>query len=182
MLASYANLEVFDWVHSEALWNVLWLCGISPRIMVTDWSVLWDRKCCEAGEREVLDPLNTGVRQQCILAPSHCYTYGFSTTSSCYPNSLWHLLVIPWFCHWCGNPSWVMRGSCASSWGTAWKGKVLGIWSHLGEDQGIGVWRLAGWTLESVHACSADVENLKSFIYFGCMVHDSGGSFKSVLR
>lgn len=37
-------------------------------------------------------------------------------------------------------------------------------------------------TVESVHVCDKDVVTLESFIYFGSVVHNRGGSCQEVLR
>ena len=78
MLAAYVNLKkALDSVHRETLWNLLRLRGIRARIicLLTDlYSGTVNAVKCGGGVSSFF-PVNTGVRQGCVLAPSLFNTY-----------------------------------------------------------------------------------------------------------
>ena len=73
MLAAYVDLtKAFDSVHRETLWDLLLLRGIPARIigLLTGlYSVTVSAVKCGGGMSNFF-PVNTGVRQGCVLAPS----------------------------------------------------------------------------------------------------------------
>ena len=73
MLAAYVDLKkAFDSVHRETLWDLLRLRGIPARIigLLTGlYSGTVSAVKCGGGESSFF-PVNTGVRQGCVLAPS----------------------------------------------------------------------------------------------------------------
>ena len=103
------------------------------------------------------------------------YMYGLGTRQSCGPKSLWsicwqHQDCWSRFCRRCNNLCWVKEAEPLGlevSWS---KTKVQVFGSLLGE------------TVQSIHACSEDIDVLDSFTYFGSMVHNNGGSRQEVLR
>ena len=73
MLAAYVDLKkAFDSVHRETLWDLLHLHGIPARItgLLTGlYSGTVSAVKCGGGVSSIF-PVNTGVRQGCVLAPS----------------------------------------------------------------------------------------------------------------
>ena len=78
MLAAYGNLKkVFDSAHRETLWDLLRPCGIPARIigiLSGLYSGTVSAEKCGGGVSSFL-PVNAGVRQGCVLAPSLFNTY-----------------------------------------------------------------------------------------------------------
>ena len=77
MLAAYFDLmKAFDSVHRETLWDLLRLRGIPERIIGLLTGLYYRTVSavkCGGGVSSFL-PVNTGVRQGCVLAPSLFYT------------------------------------------------------------------------------------------------------------
>ena len=191
MLASYVDLKkAFDSVHREALWDLLRLRGIPARIIGlltglysgTESAV----KC--GGGVSCFFPVNAGVRQGCVLAPSlfntcmdwvlgrvvdqsHCGASVGNTTVTdlvfaddavILAESLEVLVLALETLHEETKPLGLQV-----SW-TKTKVQVFG--------------GLLDETVQSVHACGEDIEILESFTYLGSVVHNSGGSRHEVLR
>ena len=192
MLAAYVDLKkAFDSVHREALWDLLRLRGIPARIIDlltglysgTESAV----KCGGAGVSSFF-PVNSGVRQGCVLAPSlfntcmdwvlgravdrsHCgASVGntkvtdlvFADDAVIFAESLEVLVMALDALHEEAKPLGLQV-----SW-TKTKVQVFG--------------GLLDETVRSVHACGEDIEILDSFTYLGSVVHNNGGSRQEVLR
>ena len=73
MLAAYVDLKkAFDSVHRETLWDLLRLRGIPAKIiglLIGLYSRTVSALMCGGGMSSFF-PVNTGVRQSCVLAPS----------------------------------------------------------------------------------------------------------------
>ena len=73
MLAAYVDLKKeFDSVHRETLWDLLRLRGIPARIIGLLTGLYYETVSAVKGGGGVSSffPVNTGVRQGCVLAPS----------------------------------------------------------------------------------------------------------------
>ena len=191
MLAAYVDLKkAFDSVHRETLWDLLRLRGIPARIigLLTGlYSGTVSAVKCGGGESSFF-PVNTGVRQGCVLAPSlfntcmdwvlgrvveqsHCgVSVGntkitdlvFADDAAIFAESLEVLVMALEALHEEVKPL-----GLKVSWA---KTKVQVFGGVLDE------------TVQSVHACGEDIEILKSFTYLGSVVHNDGGSSQEVTR
>lgn len=191
MLAAYVDLKkAFDSVHREALWDLLRLRGIPARIIGlltglysgTESAV----KC--GGGTSCFFPVNAGVRQGCVLAPSlfntcmdwvlgravdqsHCGASVGNTTVTdlvfaddavILAESLEVLVLALEALHEEAKPLGLQ---------VSWAKTKVQVFGGLLDE-----------TVQSVHACGEDIEILESFTYLGSVVHNSGGSRHEVLR
>ncbi|KAG0722631.1 Retrovirus-related Pol polyprotein from type-1 retrotransposable element R2 [Chionoecetes opilio] len=190
MLAPYVDLKkAFDSVHRESLWDLLRLRGIPARtigLMTGLYSGTESAVKCRGGVSSFF-PVNTGVRQGCILAPSL-----FNTCMN------WVLDKV------------VDQSDCGSSLGNtkitdlvfaddavifAESLEVLVIALEALHEEATPLGLEVSWlktkvqvfgglldeTVQSVHASGEDIEILESFTYLGSAVHNDGGSRQEVL-
>ncbi len=191
MLTAYVDLKkALDSVHREKLWDILRVRGIPARIidlMTGLYSGTESAVKCGAGISSSF-PLNSGVRQGCVLAPSL-----FNTCMD-----------------------WVLgkvadQSHCGASVGNTTVGDLvfaddavilaellevlvmaLEILHEEAKPLGLEVsWTktkvqefggLLDDTVQSVHACGEDIEVLESFTYLGSLVHNNGRSDQEVIR
>ncbi|KAG0726800.1 DNA-directed RNA polymerases I, II, and III subunit RPABC2 [Chionoecetes opilio] len=191
MLAAYVDLKkAFDSVHRESLWDLLRLRGIPARAigLITGlYSGTESAVKCGAGVSSFF-PVNTGVRQGCVLAPS--------LFNACMD---WVLDKV------------VDRSNCGASVGNtkitdlvfaddavifaeSLEVLVMALEALHEEAKPLGLevsWLktkvqvfgdLLDEAVQSVHACGEDIEILESFTYLGSTVHNDGGSRQEVLR
>ena len=191
MLAAYVDLKkAFDSVHREALWELLRLRGIPARIigLLTGLYTGTESAVKFGGGVSSFFPVNSGVRQGCVLAPSlfntcmdwvlgrvvdqsHCgASVGntrvtdlvFADDAVILSESLEVLVMALEALHEEAKPL-----GLEVSWA---KTKVQVFGGLLDE------------TVRSVHACGEDIDILDSFTYLGSVVHNNGGSRHEVMR
>ena len=191
LLAAYIDLKkAFDSVHRESLWEILRLRGIPTKIIELIASLYTGTESavrCGGGISSFF-PVNSGVRQGCVLAPtlfntcmdwimdravsqSQCgATLGntkvtdldFADDVAILSESLETLVVaLDAFCNE-ANPL-----GLKVSWT---KTKIQDFGGLLGEPA------------QSVRACGEDIEVTQSFTYLGSVVHSSGLSDQEVNR
>ena len=193
--AAYVDLKkAFDSVHRETLWDLLCLRGIPAARIIGLLTGLYSGtvsavKC--GGGVSSFSPVNTGVRQGCVLAPSlfntcmdwvlgrvveqsHCgASVGntkitdlvFADDAAILAESLEVLVMALEALHEEEVKPSGLKVSCA-------KTKVQVFGGVLDET-----------VLQSVHACGENIEILKSFTYLGSVViHNDGGSSQEVTR
>ncbi|KAG0723026.1 LINE-1 retrotransposable element ORF2 protein [Chionoecetes opilio] len=191
MLAAYVDLKkAFDSVHRESLWDLLRLRGIPARTigLITGlYSGTESAVKCGAGVSSFF-PVNTGVRQGCVLAPSlfracmdwvldkvvHQSNCGasvgntkitdlvFADDAVIFAESLEVLLMALEALHGEAKPLGLE---------VSWLKTKVQVFGELLDE-----------AVQSVHACGEDIEILESFTYLGSAVHNDGGSRQEVLR
>ena len=191
LLAVYVDLKkAFDSVHRETLWDLLRLRGIPPRIigLLTGlYSETVSAVKCGKGVSSFF-PVNTGVRQGCVLAPSlfntcmdwilgrvvdqsHCgASVGntkitdlvFADDAVIFAESLEVLVMALEVLHEEAKPLGLK---------VSWPKTKVQDFGGLLDD-----------TVQSVLACGEDVEISENFTYLGSVVHNNGGSRQEVLR
>ena len=191
LLAAYVDLKkAFDSVYREALWDLLRLRGIPARIIGlltglysgTESAV----KC--GGGVSCFFPVNAGVRQGCVLAPSLFNTcmdwvLGRVVDQSHCGASVGNTMVTD-----------LVFADDAVILAESLEVLVLALETLHEETKPLGLqvsWTktkvqvfggLLDETVQSVHACGEDIEILETFAYLGSVVHNSGGSRHEVLR
>ncbi|KAG0697185.1 Tetratricopeptide repeat protein 17 [Chionoecetes opilio] len=192
MLAAYVDLKkAFALVHHESLWDLLRFRWIPARrtigLMTGLYSGTESAVKCGTGVSSFF-PVNTGVRQGCVLAPSLFNTcmdwvlgkvvdqsdcgaslgntkitnLAFADDAVIFAESLEVLVMALEALHEETKPL-----GLEVSW---LKTKVQVFGGLLDE------------TVQSVHACGEDIEILDSFTYLGSAVHNDGGSRQEALR
>ncbi|KAG0716601.1 LINE-1 reverse transcriptase [Chionoecetes opilio] len=191
MLAAYVDLKkAFDSVHRESLWDLLRLRGIPARTigLITGlYSGTESAVKCGAGVSSFF-PVNTGVRQGCVLAPSlfnACMDWVLDKVvdqSDCgasvgntkitdlvfaddvviFAESLEVLVMALEALHEEAKPLGLE---------VSWLKTKVQVFGDLLDE-----------AVQSVHACDEDIEILESFTYLGSAVHNDGGSRQEVLR
>ncbi|KAG0723422.1 Transposon TX1 uncharacterized protein [Chionoecetes opilio] len=191
MLAAYVDLKkAFDSVHRESLWDLLRLRGIPARTigLITGlYSGTESAVKCRAGVSSFF-PVNTGVRQGCILAPSlfnACMDWVldkvvdqsdcgasvgntkitdlvFADDAVIFAESLEVLVMALEALHEEAKPLGLE---------VSWLKTKVQVFGDLLDE-----------AVQSVHACGEGFEILKSFTYLGSAVHNDGGSRQEVLR
>ena len=191
LLAAYVDLKkAFDSVHRETLWDLLRVRGIPARIidlMTGLYSGTDSAVKCGGGISNPF-PVNAGVRQGCVLAPSlfntcmdwvlgkvsdrsHCGAFVgdskvsdlvFADDAVILAESLEVLVMALEVLHEEAKPL-----GLEVSWA---KTKVQAFGGLLDD------------TVRSVHACGEDIEVLKSFTYLGSVVQNDGRSDQEVIR
>ncbi|KAG0728096.1 putative protein in type-1 retrotransposable element R1DM [Chionoecetes opilio] len=191
MLAAYVDLKkAFDSVHRESLWDLLRLRGIPARTigLITGlYSGTESAVKCGAGVSSFF-PVNTGVRQGCVLAPSlfnACMDWVldkvvdqsdcgasvsntkitdlvFADDAVIFAESLEVLVMALEALHEEAKPLGLE---------VSWLKTKVQVFGDLLDE-----------AVQSVHACGEDIEILESFTYLGSAVHNDGGSRQEVLR
>ncbi|KAG0720925.1 LINE-1 retrotransposable element ORF2 protein [Chionoecetes opilio] len=191
MLAAYVDLKkAFDSVHRESLWDLLRLRGIPARTigLITGlYSGTESVVKCGAGVSGFF-PVNTGVRQGCVLAPSlfnACMDWVldkvvdqsdcgasvgntkitdlvFADDAVIFAESLEVLVMALEALHEEAKPLGLE---------VSWLKTKVQVFGDLLDE-----------AVQSVHACGEDIEILKSFAYLGSAVHNDGGSHQEILR
>ncbi|KAG0711023.1 Iron-sulfur protein NUBPL [Chionoecetes opilio] len=191
MLAAYVDLKkAFDSVHRESLWDLLRLQGIPARTigLITGlYSGTESAVKCGAGVSSFF-PVNTGVRQGCVLAPSlfnACMDWVldkvvdqsdcgasvgntkitdlvFADDAVIFAESLEVLVMALEALHEEAKPLGLV---------VSWLKTKVQVFGDLLDE-----------AVQSVHACGEDIEILESFTYLGSAVHNDGGSRQEVLR
>ena len=191
LLAAYVDLrKAFDSVHRETLWDILRVRGIPARIidLLTGlYSGTESAVKCGGGISNSF-PVNSGVRQGCVLAPSlfntcmdwvlgkvadqsHCgASVGnskvtdlvFADDAVILAESLEVLVMALEVLHEEAKPLGLE---------VSWTKTKVQAFGGLLDD-----------TVQSVHACGEDIEILESFTYLGSVVHNSGRSDQEVIR
>ncbi|KAG0714105.1 LINE-1 retrotransposable element ORF2 protein [Chionoecetes opilio] len=191
MLAAYVDLKkAFDSVHRESLWDLLRLRGILARTigLITGlYSGTESAVKCRAGVSSFF-PVNTGVRQGCVLAPSlfnSCIDWVldkvvnqsdcgasvgntkitdlvFADDAVIFAESLEVLVMALEALHEEAKPLGLE---------VSWLKTKVQVFGDLLDE-----------AVQSVHACGEDIEILESFTYLGSAVHNDGGSRQEVLR
>ncbi|KAG0729698.1 Retrovirus-related Pol polyprotein from type-1 retrotransposable element R2 [Chionoecetes opilio] len=191
MLAAYVDLKkAFDSVHRESLWDLLRLRGIPARTigLITGlYSGTESAVKCGAGVSGFF-PVNTGVRQGCVLAPSlfnACMDWVldkvvdqrdcgasvgntkitdlvFADDAVIFAESLEVLVMALEALHEEAKPLGLE---------VSWLKTKVQVFGDLLDE-----------AVQSVHACGEDIEILESFTYLGSSVHNDGGSRQEVLR
>ena len=191
LLAAYVDLKkAFDSVHREALWDLLRLRGIPARIigLLTGLYTGTESAVKCGGGVSGFFPVNTGVRQGCVLAPSL-----FSTCMD------WVLDKVVDQSH-CGASvgnakiTDLVFADDAVIFAESLEVLVMALEALHEETKPLGLqvsWPktkvqvfggLLDETVQSVHACGEDVEISENFTYLGSVVHNNGGSRQEVLR
>lgn len=191
LLAAYVDFKkAFDSVHRETLWDVLRFRGIPAKIiglMTGLYSGTESAVKCGGGISAFF-PVNSGVRQGCVLAPSL-----FNTCMD------WILGKV------------VDRSHCGASVGNTRvtdlafaddavilaesldvlvvalealneEAKPLGLKVSWIKTKVQAFGDLLDNAVESVHACGENIEVLESFTYLGSVVHKNAGSGHDVIR
>ncbi|KAG0720083.1 Hyastatin [Chionoecetes opilio] len=191
MLAAYVDLKkAFDSVHRESLWDLLRLRGIPARTigLITGlYSGTESTVKCGAGVSSFF-PVNTGVRQGCVLAPSlfnACMDWildkvvdqsdcgasvgntkitdlVFADDAVIFAESLEVLVMALEALHEEAKPLGLE---------VSWLKTKVQVFGDLLDE-----------AVQSVHACGEDIEILESFTYLGSAVHNDGGSRQEALR
>ena len=191
LLAAYVDLKkAFDSVHRETLWELLRVRGIPARIidLITGlYSGTESAVKCGGGTSSFF-PVNSGVRQGCVLAPSlfntcmdwvlgkvadqsHCgASVGntmvtdlvFADDAVILAESLEVLVMALEVLHEEAKPLGLK---------VSWPKTKVQVFGGLLDD-----------TVQSVHACGEDVEICESFTYLGSVVHNDGGCGHEVIR
>ena len=191
LLAAYVDLKkAFDSVHRGTLWDILRVRGIPARIidlMTGLYSGTESAVKCGGGISSFF-PVNSGVRQGCVLAPSlfntcmdwvlgrvvdqsHCgASVGntkvtdlvFADDAVLLAESLEVLVMALEALHEEAKPLGLK---------VSWTKTKVQAFGGLLDD-----------TVQSVYACGEDIEVLESFTYLGSAVHNNGGSGQEVTR
>ena len=191
LLAAYVDLKkAFDSVHRGTLWDILRVRGIPARIiglMTGLYSGTESAVKCGSGISDFF-PVNSGVRQGCVLAPSlfntcmdwvlgkvvdqsHCgASVGntkisdlvFADDAVLLAESLDVLVMALEVLHEESKPLGLK---------VSWTKTKVQAFGGLLDD-----------TVQSVQACGEDIEVLESFTYLGSVVHNNGGSGQEVTR
>ncbi|KAG0727434.1 LINE-1 reverse transcriptase [Chionoecetes opilio] len=191
MLAAYVDLKkAFDSVHRESLWDLLRFRGIPAGTigLITGlYSGTESAVKCGAGVSGFF-PVNTGVRQGCVLAPSPfnaCMDWVldkvvdqsdcgasvgntkitdlvFADDAVIFAESLEVLVMALEALHEEAKPLGLE---------VSWLKTKVQVFGDLLDE-----------AVQSVHACGEDIEILESFTYLGSAVHNDGGSRQEVLR
>ncbi|KAG0730593.1 Retrovirus-related Pol polyprotein from type-2 retrotransposable element R2DM [Chionoecetes opilio] len=191
MLAANVDLKkAFDPVHRESLWDLLRLRGIPARTidLITGlYSGTESAMKCGAGVSSFF-PVNTGVRQGCVLAPSlfnACMDWVldkvvdqrdcgasigntkitdlvFADDAVIFAESLEVLVMALEALHEEAKPLGLE---------VSWLKTKVQVFEDLLDE-----------AVQTVHACGEDIEILESFTYIGSAVHNDGGSRQEVLR
>ena len=191
LLAVYVDFKkAFDSVHRETLWEILRVRGIPARIigLITGlYSGTESAVKCGGGISSFF-PVNSGVRQGCVLAPSlfntcmdwilgkvvdqsHCGAsvgntkitdLAFADDAVLFAESLDVLVMALNTLHEEAKPLGLK---------VSWIKTKVQEFGDLLDD-----------AVRSVHACGEDIEVLESFTYLGSVVHKTGGSAHDVNR
>ncbi|KAG0713639.1 Pikachurin [Chionoecetes opilio] len=191
MLAAYVDLKkAFDSVHRESLWDLLRLRGIPARtigLMTGLYSGTESAVKCGGGVSSFF-PVNTGVRQGCVLAPSlfnACMDWVldkvvdqsdcgasvgntkitdlvFADDAVIFAESLEVLVMALEALHEEAKPLGLE---------VSWLKTKVQVFGDLLDE-----------AVQTVHACGEDIEILESFTYLGSAVHNDGGSRQEALR
>ena len=185
MLAAYVDLKkAFDSVHRETLWDLMRLRGIPARIigllLACTSGLLSAVKC--GGDVSSFFPVNTGVRQSCVLAPSLFNTYMDWVLRRVVEQSHYGASV--------GNTEITdfVFADDAAIFAESLEAQEMGLEALHEEVNPLGFqvsWakikvQVFGGVLDepvqSVHVCGEDIEILKNFTYLGSVVHNDCGS------
>ena len=191
LLAAFVDFKkAFDSVHRETLWDILRVRGIPARmigLMTGLYSGTESAVKCGGGISSFF-PVNSGVRQGCVLAPSL-----FNTCMD------WILGKVVDQSH-CGASVGDIRvtdlafADDAVLLAESLDVLVMALEALNEEAKPLGLkvsWiktkiqafgNLLDDAVESVHACGEDIEVLESFTYLGSVVHKNAGSRQDVLR
>ena len=191
LLAVYVDLKkAFDSVHRESLWELLRLRGIPAAIITlvsglytgTESAVRW------GGETSSFFPVNSGVRQGCVLAPSlfnTCMdwllgrTVGISRCGAEVGNVKITDLDFADDAVILAETLDILRLALEALHEEA---EPLGLrvsWMKT-KIQAFG--DLLDEAVHSVQVCGEDIEVLDKFTYLGSVIHKDGGSSKDVTR
>ena len=191
LLAAYIDLKkAFDSVHRESLWEILRLRGIPTQIIGLIASLYTGTESavkCGGGMSNFF-PVNSGVRQGCVLAPTLFNTcmdwiMGRATSQSQCGATLGNIKVSDLdFADDVAILSESLESLVAALDAFSNEAKPLGLevsWTKT-KIQDFG--GLLGEPVQSIHACGEDVEVTESFTYLGSVVHISGLSDQEVSR
>ncbi|KAG0723224.1 putative protein in type-1 retrotransposable element R1DM [Chionoecetes opilio] len=189
MLAAYVDLKkAFDSVHRESLWDLLRLRGIPARTigLITGlYSGTESAVKCGAGVSSFF-PVNTGVRQGCVLTPS--------LFNACMDWVLDKVVDQSYCGASVGNTKILIFADDAVIFAESLEVLVMVLEALHEEAKPLGLevyWLktkvqvfgdLLDEAVQFVHACGEDIEILESFKYLGSAVHNDGGSRQEVLR
>ena len=189
--AAYVDLKkAFDSVHREALWDLLGFRGIPAAILgllVALYSGTESAVKCGGGVSSFF-PVNSGVRQGCVLAPSLFNTcmdwvlggavdrsrcgadigntritdLDFADDAVIFAESLEVLVLALEALHEGAKPLGLQ---------VSWIKTKIQVFGNLLDE-----------AVSSVQVCAESVDILDSFTYLGSVVHNDGGSSHEVLR
>ena len=191
LLAAYVDLKkAFDSVHRESLWEILRIRGVPAKIIDlltglysgTDSAV----KC--GGGVSDLFPVEAGVRQGCVLAPSLFNTCMDWILGKAVDQSLCGASV--------GNTKITDLVFADDAVILAESLDVLAMALEVLHEEAKPLGLRVSWTktkvqafggllddtVESVHTCGENIEVSERFTYLGSVVHNDGGSGQEVNR
>ena len=191
LLAAYVDFKkAFDSVHRESLWDILRIRGIPAKIidLMTGLHTGTTSAVKCGGSPSDFFPVNSGVRQGCVLAPSLFNTCMDWVLGKVADRSLCGASV--------GNTKVSDLDFADDAVLLAESLDVLVMALEVLDEEAKPLGLKVSWTktkvqafggllddtVQSVHACGEDIEVLESFTYLGSVVHNNGGSSQDVTR